>query len=402
MLGSGGAIRLVNEADVAGKRVLLRVDFNVPVADGKVTDDTRIRAVLPTIRYLIDNRARIIVLAHQGRPKGDGYERKYTLAPIAYALGKLLKREVHLTHDILGRQTTADVEALEDGEVLMLENLRFDAGEKACDTQFAQRLAELADVFVNDAFAAAHRAHASITGVTKFLPSYAGFLMNKELGTFDRMLATPAHPFVAILGGSKVSDKIKVIDKLIDVVDILIIGGAMCFTFLLAQGYSVGASLKEDDWVEPAKGLLKKAAEKGVQLLLPVDLVVASEISADAETSICDIAAGIPDDRMGLDIGPATVELYRQAIAGGRTVFWNGPMGVFELEPFASGTRQVATTVAMNSGAVTIIGGGDSIAAINKFGYDDLVTFISTGGGAALELLEGSELPGVVALRSTP
>jgi phosphoglycerate kinase len=392
-------MRLVNEADVAGRRVLLRVDFNVPVAEGRVTDDTRIRAVLPTIRYLIDNRARVIVIAHQGRPKGEGYERKYTLAPIAYALGKLLGKEVRLTHDILGKQTTADVEALADGEVLMLENLRFDAGEKSCDREFAKRLSELADVFVNDAFAAAHRAHASITGVTEFLPSYAGFLMNKELGTFDRMLAATAHPFVAILGGSKVSDKIKVIDKLIDIVDVLIIGGAMCFTFLQAQGYSVGASLKEDDWVEPAAELLKKATEKGVKFLLPVDFVVASEVSAEAETSLRDIASGIPEGMMGLDIGPVTAGLYREAIAEGRTVFWNGPMGVFELEPFANGTRQVATAVAMNSGAATIIGGGDSIAAINKFGYNDLVTFISTGGGAALELLEGRELPGVAALK---
>jgi phosphoglycerate kinase len=391
-------MRLVNEADVAGRRVLLRVDFNVPVAEGRVTDDTRIRAVLPTMRYLIDNRARVIVIAHQGRPKGEGYERCYTLAPIAYALGKLLRQEVHLTHDILGMQTTADVEALGDGEVLMLENLRFDAGEKTCDREFAQRLAELADIFVNDAFAAAHRAHASITGVTEFLPSYAGFLMNKELGTFERMLAHPAHPFVAILGGSKVSDKIKVIDKLIDTVDVLIIGGAMCFTFLAAQGYSVGASLKEDDWIGPAKELLKKAGERGVEFLLPTDLVVASEVSADATTSVCDVAGGIPADMMGLDIGPTTIELYRKAIAKGLTVFWNGPMGVFELEPFANGTRQIATAVAMNSGAVTIIGGGDSIAAINKFGYNDLVTFISTGGGAALELLEGNKLPGVVAL----
>jgi phosphoglycerate kinase len=391
-------MRLVNEADVTGKRVLLRVDFNVPVAEGKVTDDTRIRAVLPTIRYLIDNRARVIVIAHQGRPKGDGYERKYTLAPIAHRLGRLLDKDVALTHDVLGKQTTADVEALADGEVLMLENLRFDAGEKTCEPDFARRLAELADLFVNDAFAAAHRVHASITGVTEHLPSYAGFLMNKELGTFDRMLALPAHPFVAILGGSKVSDKIKVIDKLIDVVDILIIGGAMCFTFFIAQGYSVGASLREDDWVGPAKELLKKAQDKGVKFLLPVDLTVASEVSADAETSVCDIASGIPEGKMGLDIGPVTIELYRKAIAEGRTVFWNGPMGVFELEPFANGTRQVATAVAMNSGAATIIGGGDSIAAINKFGYNDLVTFVSTGGGAALELLEGSELPGVVAL----
>jgi phosphoglycerate kinase len=391
-------MKLVNEAEVNGKRVLLRVDFNVPVAEGKVSDDTRIRAVLPTIRYLIDNGARIIVLAHQGRPKGEGYERKYTLAPIAYALGKLLGQEVQLTHDILGKQTTADVEALADGQVLMLENLRFDSGEKNCDLVFARRLAELADLFVNDAFAAAHRAHASITGVTEFLPSYAGFLMNKELGTFDRMLAHPSPPFVAILGGSKVSDKIKVIDKLIEVVDVLIIGGAMCFTFLLAEGYSVGASLREDDWVGPAKNLLKKAADHGVKFLLPVDLVVASEVSAEAETAICSIAEGIPEGKMGLDIGPETIELYNKAIAEGRTVFWNGPMGVFELAAFANGTRQVATAVAMNSGAVTIIGGGDSIAAINKFGYNDLVTFISTGGGAALELLEGSKLPGVVAL----
>jgi phosphoglycerate kinase len=392
-------MRLVNEADVAGRRVLLRVDFNVPVAEGKVTDDTRIRAVLPTMRYLIDNRARVIVMAHQGRPGGEGFERSYTLAPIAYALGKLLRQEVRLTHDILGKQTTADVEALADGEVLMLENLRFDAGEKTCDRAFARRLAELADIFVNDAFAAAHRAHASITGVTEFLPSYAGFLMNKELGTFDRMLAHPAHPFVAILGGSKVSDKIKVINKLIEVVDVLIIGGAMCFTFLQAQGYRVGASLKEDDWVGPAKDLLKKAQELGVTFLLPVDLVVAAEVSAEAETSICDIAGGIPEGMMGLDIGPVTIDLYRKEIAEGRTVFWNGPMGVFELEPFANGTRQVATAVAMNSGAATIIGGGDSIAAINKFGYNDLVTFISTGGGAALELLEGRNLPGVDALK---
>jgi phosphoglycerate kinase len=391
-------MRLITEADLAGKRVLLRVDFNVPVADGRVTDDTRIRAVLPTIRYLIDNRARIIVIAHQGRPKGDGYERKYTLTPIAYALGKLLKQDVQLTHDILGKQTTADVAALQDGEVLMLENLRFDAGEKSCDREFSRRLADLADLYVNDAFAAAHRAHASITGVTEFLPSYAGFLMNKELGTFDRMLAAPSKPFVAILGGSKVSDKIKVIDKLIDVVDALIIGGAMCFTFLQAQGYSVGSSLKEDEWIEPAKDLLKKAEEKGVKFLLPVDFIVAAEVSAEAETAICEIATGIPEGKMGLDIGPKTVELYKHAIGEGRTVFWNGPMGVFEIESFADGTRQVATAVALNSGAATIIGGGDSIAAVNKFGYNDLVTFISTGGGAALELLEGKNLPGVAAL----
>ncbi len=391
-------MRLVNEADVNGKRVLLRVDFNVPIKDGKVTDDTRIRAVMPTIRYLMDNNAKIIIVAHQGRPKGEGYERAYTLKPVAKALGTLIDKDVKLTHDVLGMQTTADVEALQPGEVLMLENIRFDKREKSNDPEFSGRLADLADLYVNDAFAAAHRAHASITGVTELLPSYAGFLMNKELGTFERMLAHPTAPFVAILGGSKVSDKIKVTSRLIEVVDVLIIGGAMCFTFLKAQGYSIGSSLREDDWLEPAKELIEKAKAEGTQLLLPKDFVIAGTISDDAETSIVDIADGIPEGMMGLDIGPATAEMYKNAITDGRTVFWNGPMGVFEVAPFAGGTRQVATAVAMNSRATTIIGGGDSIAAVNRFGYNDLVTFISTGGGAALELLDGTHLPGVVAL----
>ena len=392
-------MKLVNEADVAGKRVLLRVDFNVPIADGKVNDTTRIQSSLPTLRYLIDNRARTIIIAHQGRPRGDGYERRYSLAPIAEALGKLIGKDVRLTHDILGYQTREDIEALEDGDVLMLENLRFSAGEKKNEGEFTQGLADLADVYVNDAFAAAHRAHASIVGLPELLPSYAGFLMNKELGTFERMLAVPTRPFIAILGGSKVSDKYKVIDKLIEIVDVIVIGGAMCFMFMAAQGYSVGASLVEQDWVEPAKGLIKKAAERGTKLLLPVDFVIASEVSEDTEVSVCTIEEGIPADKMGLDIGPETANLYKQEIALGRTIFWNGPMGVFELAPFANGTRQVATSVAMNSGAATIIGGGDSIAAINKFGFNDLVTFISTGGGAALALIEGTELPGVTALR---
>jgi phosphoglycerate kinase len=391
-------MRLVNEADVNGKRVLIRVDFNVPVKDGKVTDDTRIRAVMPTIRYLIDNNAKIIIIAHQGRPKGEGYERSFTLKPVAKALGNLIGQEVRLTHDVLGMQTTADVEALRPGEVLMLENIRFDKREKGNDPDFSRRLADLADLYVNDAFAAAHRAHASITGVTELLPSYAGFLMNKELGTFERMLAHPTSPFVAILGGSKVSDKIKVTSRLIEVVDVLIIGGAMCFTFLKAQGYSIGSSLKEDDWLDSARELLKKAEAEGTKLLLPKDFVIASTISDDAITSVVDIATGIPDGMMGLDIGPATAEMYKGAITEGRTIFWNGPMGVFEVAPFADGTRQVATAVAMNSRATTIIGGGDSIAAVNRFGYNDLVTFISTGGGAALELLDGTHLPGVAAL----
>ena len=311
----------------------------------------------------------------------------------------MIGKDVRLTHDILGYQTKVDIEDLEDGDVLMLENLRFSAGEKKNDPEFARSLAELADVYVNDAFAAAHRAHASITGIPEFLPSYAGFLMNKELGTFERMLAVPARPFVAILGGSKVSDKFKVINKLIEVVDVIVIGGAMCFVFMVAKGYSVGSSLLEEDWVEPAKELLKKAENHGTKLFLPSDFVVASEISENAVTSVCDITDGIPEGKLGLDIGPETAELFKQEISLGRTIFWNGPMGVFESAPFADGTRQVATAVAMNSGAVTIIGGGDSISAINKFGFNDLVTFISTGGGAALELIEGTELPGVAALR---
>ncbi|MCL1847951.1 MAG: phosphoglycerate kinase [Coriobacteriia bacterium] len=392
-------MKLVNEADVAGKKVLFRVDFNVPIEDGKVSDCTRIQAVLPTLRYLIDNQAKTIVIAHQGRPKGEGYERRYSLAPVAKALGKLIGKEVPLTHDILGYQTNEDIAAMENGDVLMLENLRFNAGEKKNDKEFVKSLAGLADIYVNDAFAAAHRAHASVSGVPELLPGYAGFLMNKELGTFERMLAVPSRPFIAVLGGSKVSDKYKVIDKLIEEVDVIIIGGAMCFMFMAAKGFSVGGSLLEKDWVEPARELLEKAAKRGAKLLLPLDFVVADKISEDAEASVCDIEAGIPDDKMGLDIGPKTAALYKQEIALGRTIFWNGPMGVFEVAPFADGTRQVATAVAMNSGAATIIGGGDSIAAVNKFGYNDLVTFISTGGGAALQLIEGKELPGVVALR---
>ena len=397
MLGDG--LRLVNEADVSGKRVLLRVDFNVPIANGKVSDNTRIHAVLPTLRYLIDNHARTIIIAHQGRPKGEGYERKFSLAPVARTLGKMINKDVPLTHDILGYQTREDIAALKDGEVIMLENLRFNPGEKGNDPGFAKDLADLADIYVDDAFAAAHRAHASISGVPQLLPSYAGFLMNKELGTFDRMLAVPARPFVAILGGSKVSDKFKVIDRLIEVVDSVIIGGAMCFVFMKAQGFEVGDSLMEEDWVQSAQGLIQKAADLGTRLLLPVDFVIASEVSEEAEVSVCDIAKGIPKGKMGLDIGPRTADLFSQEVALGRTVFWNGPMGVFEVEPFSRGTRQVATAVAMNSGAATIIGGGDSIAAVNKFGYNDLVSFISTGGGAALELIEGMELPGIQALR---
>jgi phosphoglycerate kinase len=389
-------MKIINEAEVAGKRILLRVDFNVPVADGKVTDDTRIRAALPTLRYLIDNGARVIVAAHQGRPKGVGYESAYTMAPIAGVLSDLLGQVVQM-RDVMDKFTVADTEELENGQVFILENLRFYPGEKANDPEFAQRLAKLADIYVDDAFAAAHRAHASIVGVTEYLPSYAGFLMEKELATFGSMLAAPDLPFVAILGGSKVSDKIKVIERLLDVVDVLLVGGAMCFTLLLAKGYTVGSSLVEADWVEEAQRVIKKAKTKGVRLILPADVVVADAISADAETTVCS-SDTIPDEKMGLDIGPKTQKIFACEIASARTVFWNGPMGAFEHQPFESGTREIAKAVADNQSATTIVGGGDSIAAINKFGLNDRMTFLSTGGGAALELLEGKILPGVVAL----
>ena len=390
-------MQLVNEAHLEGSRVLLRVDFNVPVKGGKVVDDTRIRTVLPTIRYLLDNSARVIVAAHQGRPKGDGYEREFTLAPVAEALGELLKMPVNLTHDVLGMQTIADCEALQPGEVLMLENLRFDAREQENDQEFARELASLADIYVNDAFAASHRAHASIVGVTEYLPSYAGFLLYREIETVHRMISRPERPFLAILGGAKVSDKIGVVESLLDVVDGLIIGGAMCFTFLSALGLSVGKSLVEPDWVDWAKQTMLKAEAKDIKIMLPVDVVTAAEASDKSPTSVHDVDK-IPADQMGLDIGPVTADAYAAYINEARTILWNGPMGVFELEPFAHGTRKVATAFAMNQKATTIVGGGDSIAAISKFGYNDLVSFISTGGGALLELLEGKSLPGVAAL----
>ncbi|MCL2136288.1 MAG: phosphoglycerate kinase [Coriobacteriia bacterium] len=391
-------MKLVNEANLPGSRVLLRVDFNVPVEDGVVVDDTRIRSVLPTIRYLLDNQARVIIASHQGRPKGQGYEREFTLAPIAEALSSLLKIPVKVTHDVLGMQTSADCEELQPGEVLMLENLRFDAREQENDTEFAWALASLADIYVNDAFAASHRAHASIVGVTQFLPSFAGFLLYREIETIHRMTTRPDRPFVAILGGSKVSDKIEVIDSLFDVVDGLIIGGAMCFTFLAALGYSVGGSLVEPDWIEWAGEAIAKAESKNVRLMLPTDVITAKEISEFSLTTTCTVD-NIRDDEMGLDIGPQTSDAYCEYINEARTVLWNGPMGVYELAPFVQGTRKVATAVAMNQKATTIIGGGDTIAAVSKFGYNDLVSFVSTGGGALLELLEGKDLPGIAVLQ---
>ena len=390
-------MKTINDLDAKGKRVLVRVDFNVPVKDGVVTDDTRIRAALPTIKKLIDDGAKVVLMSHRGRPGGVGYEEEYSLRPAALRLAEVLGKPVAFASDIAGEDALAKADALGDGDVLIVENLRFDKREKKNDTAFCEELAKLGEVFVNDAFGTAHRAHASTAGVASFLPAFAGYLLEKEVSTLTGMLDDPARPFCAILGGSKVSDKIQVIDALMDKCDTLIIGGGMCFTFLLAQGYSVGTSLKEEDWVERAGAMIEKAKEKDVKLLLPVDVVCADKFAEDANTVTVAVDA-IPDDMMGLDIGPETVKLYADAIAEAKTVFWNGPMGVFEMDAFAVGTRDVALAVADNAEADTIIGGGDSVAAVNKFDLADRMTFISTGGGASMELVEGKELPGVAAL----
>ena len=391
-------IKTIDELNAAGKRVLVRVDFNVPVSDGIVTDDTRIRAALPTIKKLVEGGARVVLMSHLGRPAGEGYEEKFTLKPAADKLAEITGYQVAFASDTIGDDAQAKVAALEDGQIVVLENLRFDKREKKNNPEFCAELAKLGDVYVNDAFGTAHRAHASTAGVADLLPAYAGYLMLREVGTLTGMLDEPKRPFVAILGGSKVSDKIKVIDALMDKCDTLIIGGGMCFTFLLAQGKQVGTSLKEEDWVERAQAMIEKAQAKGVKLLLPVDVVCADAFAAAANTKTTSVD-DIPADMMGLDIGPETAKLYAEAIAEGKTIFWNGPMGVFEMDAFAAGTKAVADACAANREADTIIGGGDSVAAVNKFNLADQMTFISTGGGASMELVQGEALPGVEALK---
>lgn len=390
------AKKTVKDVDVRGRRVLVRVDFNVPLADGTVTDDTRVRAALPTLRYLVDHGARVIVISHLGRPKGAP-DPQFSLRPVRRVLQRLMGRNVVFVDDVVGPDAQEAVGRMVDGEIVMLENVRFEPGEKANDPEFAAKLAALADIYVDDAFGAAHRAHASTEGVTRILPAYAGLLLAREVETLSDMLADPQRPFVAILGGSKVSDKLGVIDRLLDCVDTLVIGGGMCFTLLVAKGVDVGKSLVEPEWVERCKALLAKALDKGVDLLLPVDFVVADAIEADAETKVVG-REEIPPDMMGLDIGPTTVELFKGAVSGARTIFWNGPMGVFEMKPFETGTREVAVAVSRNNRAVSIVGGGDSVAALKKFDLEERVTFVSTGGGASMKLLEGAPLPGVEAL----
>lgn len=386
----------IRDIDWTKKRALVRVDFNVPLDDGRITDDTRIRAALPTIQYLLDHGASVVLMSHLGRPKNKVVE-SLRLAPVAEHLAALLGRPVKAVPDTVGSQVEAAVEALKPGEVLMLENTRFDAREEANDEGMARELARLGDVYVNDAFGAAHRAHASTEGVARFLPAVSGLLMERELSALGGLLSHPERPFVAIIGGAKVSDKVGVITNLMRLVDTLLIGGGMANTFLLAQGYNVGASLAEPDAVEEVKKILFFAQGNETQLLLPSDVVVADAMDAKANRKVVPIDQ-VPDGWRILDIGPETVAAFTKKIQQARTVVWNGPMGYFEAAPFAEGTRAIAQALAESS-AHTVIGGGDSVAAVEQMNLADRIAHISTGGGASLELLEGQTLPGVAALQ---
>ena len=388
--------KTVRDIDVDGKRVLCRVDFNVPIKDGVVGDTTRISAALPTIKYLVEHNAKVILMSHLGRPEGTGFQPELSLEPVAKKLAEMSGLNVKFVADTYGDEAKAAVDALNAGEVLVLENVRFDKREKKNDPEIAKTLASYGDIFVLDAFGTAHRAQGSVVGPAAYLPAVAGFLLEKEVDTLTGIFAEPERPFVAIVGGSKVSSKIGVLDHLIDSADTLIIGGGMAYTFFLAKGYSVGQSLKEEDWVERAAEMMKKAEDKGVKILLPIDNRVADHFGEDAVPEVV-ASDAIPDDREGMDIGPKTEELYAEAIKGAKTVFWNGPMGVFEFDNFAHGTQAVAEAIA-ESDCTSIIGGGDSVAAINKFNLADKMSWISTGGGASMELVEGKALPGVEAL----
>ena len=388
--------KTIYDVDVKGKKVLLRCDFNVPQnkETGEITSDKRIVAAIPTIKYLLENGAAVISCSHLGKPKGE-WKTKLTLAPVAERLSQLLGQEVIFASDIIGEDAKAKAAALQPGQIMLLENLRFDIREEKNGADFAKALADMADIFVSDAFGTVHRAHAFTAGVAAYLPAYSGLLVNKELSIMGKALDDPKRPFVAVLGGAKVSDKINVINNLLEKADTIIIGGGMAYTFKKAQGYEIGTSLLEADRIDYAKEMIEKAAAKGVKFLLPVDNLCAAEFSAEAEPVLAE--GNIPENLMGMDIGPKTVELFAEAVKGAGTIVWNGPMGVFEFDKFAGGTKAMAKALA-ESGAVTIVGGGDSAAAVEKLGFADKITHISTGGGASLEFLEGKELPGVACL----
>lgn len=388
--------KTLEDFDVNGKKVLVRVDFNVPMDEqGHITDDTRIRAALPTIKYLSEHGAKVILASHLGRPKGK-VNMKYSLGPVAKRLSELMGKDVTMAEDCIGEPAEKAVAAAKPGDVVLLENVRFYAEEEKNDREFAKKLASLAELYINDAFGTAHRAHASTAGVAEFLPAGAGYLMKKEIEVMGKALENPERPFVAILGGAKVGDKIGVIQNLLTKVDSLLIGGGMAYTFLKSMGYEIGKSLLEQDKIELAADLLKQARERGVNLLLPDDVVVTTELKEGVPFSTVPISE-IPEDLMGVDIGQKTREKFAKVIKDAKTVVWNGPMGVFEIREFAQGTLAVARAMA-ESGAVTIIGGGDSAAAVEQLGFADAMTHISTGGGASLEFLEGKELPGVAVL----
>ena len=390
--------KTVKDIDVNGKKVLVRFDFNVPIDSetGKITDNRRIRAALPTIQYLLDHNAKVILCSHLGRPKGE-FNLKYSLKPVAEELSKLLNKDVKLAKDVIGESAKELTSNMKEGDIVLLENVRFHKEEEQNDPEYSKALASMAEIYVNDAFGTAHRAHSSTTGVADYLPAVSGFLIEKELEFLGGALENPKHPFVAILGGAKVSDKIGVIENLLDKVDTLIIGGGMAYTFYKAQGHHIGTSICEEDKLDLAKSILEKAQEKGVKLLLPVDNHVSSEYSNNGEEKMVD-STEIPDGFMGLDIGPKTIEKFEEAVKDAKTVVWNGPLGVCEFDKFATGTKAVATMLSKLD-AITIIGGGDSAAAIEKLGLADKMTHISTGGGASLEFLEGKTLPGIACLQ---
>ena len=389
--------KTVRDVDVQGKKVLVRCDFNVPMDEEKnITDNRRIVAALPTIQYLLDNNCRVILCSHLGRPKGE-VNPKYSLAPIAKEISRLLGKEVKLAKDVVGQDAISLAENLKEGEVMLLENVRFEAGEEKNDEELSKKFASLAELYVNDAFGTAHRAHSSTTGVASFLPAVSGFLIEKELKFLGGALENPERPFVAILGGAKVSDKIGVIDKLIKKVDTLIIGGGMAYTFFKSMGYEVGNSLCEMDKLDLAKSLMEKAENKGVKFMLPIDNRVGKEFNPDTESKVVK-STEIPADWEGLDIGPETVKLYEEELKKAKTVLWNGPLGAFEMSQFAVGTNEIARILS-GVEATTIVGGGDSAAAVEKAGLADKFTHISTGGGASLEFLEGKKLPGIEALQ---